>query len=381
MKIQMVDLKVNYLSIKDEIDSAIKNILDKTNFILGEEVKRFEGEFAKYCGVKYAAGVANGTDALKIAVLACGINKGDEIITTPFTFIATSEAIVQAGGIPVFADIDLETYTINPKEIEKKITKKTKAILPVHLYGHPCNMEEILKIAKKYNLKVIEDCAQSFSAKSTLPTSHLPAKGLVEGFPLAGSQGDAGCFSFFPAKNLGCFGDGGMVITNNEKIYTNILMLRNHGQREKYLTEINGFNSRLDTIQAAILSVKLKYIEKWTEMRNEIAQKYNNALKEVAIVPMVSKNCRHSFNYYNIRFKDKATRDKVKKHLSENEVACQIYYPQSLHLQEVYKNLGYKKGDFPISEKAQDETLSLPMYPELDDEKINYIVTKIKEKV
>ena len=365
MKIQMVDLSASYPEIRAEIDAAVKNVLDKTNFILGDEVKKFEQEFASYCGVKYAVGVANGTDALKIALLACGIKKGDEVITTPFTFIATTEAIVQAGGIPVFADIVQESYTIDPDDIEKKITKKTKAILPVHMYGHPAEMKKILDIAKKYNLKVIEDCAQSFSAEYSGKK--------------CGSIGDVGCFSFFPAKNLGCFGDGGMVVTSDKEIYENAKALRNHGQREKYFSVMDGFNSRLDTMQAAILLVRLKHIDKWTAMRNSVAQKYNELLKDVAMVPMVLKNCKHSFNYYTIQFKDKTTRDKVQKHLIDNKIPCQIYYPCSLHLQKVYENLNYKKGDFPVSEKMQDETLSLPMYPELDDEKIKYITEKIKQ--
>ena len=372
MKIQMVDLSASYTEIRAEVDAAVKNVLDKTNFILGEEVKKFEEDFAKYCGVKHSVGVANGTDAIKIAVLAAGIKKGDEVITTPFTFIATSEAIVQAGGVPVFADIEIDNYNISPKEIEKKLTKKTKAILPVHMYGHPAEMEKILEIAKKYELKVIEDCAQSFSAKYRLPSTV---------YRLTGSFGNAGCFSFFPAKNLGCFGDGGMVITNNKEIYENAKALRNHGQRQKYFSELDGFNSRLDTIQAAILSVKLKFIEKWTAMRNTAAEKYNELLKDVAVVPTTRENCRHSFNYYTIRFKDKETRDKVQKHLADNKIPCQIYYPCSLHLQKVYETLGYKKGDFPVSEKMQDETLSLPMYPELDEEKIKYITDKIKESL
>lgn len=366
MKIQMVDLKANYSGIREEIDSAVKNVLDKTNFILGEEVKKFEDDFAKYCGAKYAVGVANGTDAIKIALLAAGIKKGDEVITTPFTFIATSEAIVQAGGVPVFADIVQKSYTIDPDGIEKKITKKTKAVLPVHMYGHPAEMKKILDTAEKYNLKVIEDCAQSFSAE------YNGRK--------CGSIGDCGCFSFFPAKNLGCFGDGGMVITSDKEIYENSKALRNHGQREKYFSVMDGFNSRLDTVQAAILSVKLKHIDKWTAMRNSAAQKYNELLKDVATVPEVLENCRHSFNYYTICFKNKQERDKVQKHLADNGIPNQIYYPQSLHLQKVYENLNYKKGDFPVSEKMQDETLSLPMYPELDDEKIKFITDKIKEK-
>ncbi|MBN1385114.1 MAG: DegT/DnrJ/EryC1/StrS family aminotransferase [Elusimicrobia bacterium] len=385
MRIQMVDLKASYTEIGKEIDAAVKNILSKSNFILGEEVKIFEEEFARYCGVKYAVGVANGTDALKIAVLACGLKKGDEVITVPFTFIATTEAIVQAGCVPVFADIDPKTYTLDPKKVEECIQHKIrnssaaadgirnlKAILPVHMYGHPGNMEEILKIAKKHDLKVIEDCAQSFSAKYMTADSR---------WQVAGSIGDVGCFSFFPAKNLGCFGDGGMVITNDNETYENAKALRNHGQRKKYYSEMDGFNSRLDTLQAAILSVKLKYIDKWTEMRNKVAQKYNELLKDTVAIPTVSENCRHSFNYYTIRFKNKAMRDKVQKHLLENEVACQIYYPQSLHLQKVYEEMGCKKGDFPVSERMQDETLSLPMYPELDGNKIKYITDKIKDVI
>lgn len=370
MKIQMVDLKLNYASIRAEVDAAVKKVLDNTNFILGEEVHKFETEFASYCGVKYAVGVANGTDALKIALMAVGIGSGDEVITVPLTFIATSEAIVQSGGIPVFADIDLDSYTISPCDIERKITKKTKAILPVHLYGHPAKMDEIMKIAKKYNLKVIEDCAQSFTAK------YKSADGK---WHVTGSMCDAGCFSFFPAKNLGCFGDGGIITTSSKKVFENAKMLRNHGQKNKYFTETHGFNSRLDTLQAAVLSVKLKYIDKWTEMRNRIAQKYSGALKNVAVVPSVAADCRHSFNYYTVLFKNKETRDKVQKHLADSEIACQIYYPVALHLQKVYESLGYKKGDFPVAEKVQDQTLSLPMYPELDDEKIDYITSKISE--
>lgn len=363
----MVDLKAGYPEVREEIDKAVKTILDKTNFILGEEVAKFEAEFAAYCGVKHAVGVANGTDALKIAVMACGINKGDEVITTPFTFIATTEAIVQAGAVPVFADIDLDTYTISSKEIEKKITKKTRAILPVHLYGHPADMDAVMKIAAKHNLMVIEDCAQSFTAKYN---------GKV-----TGSIGKAGCYSFFPAKNLGCFGDGGMVVTNDKDTFENAKALRNHGQKVKYFSSMDGFNSRLDTLQAAILSVRLKYIDKWTKMRNAVAAKYAERLKGAVVTPVVKPNCLHSFNYYNLLFKNKTQRDNVQKALSDAGVASQIYYPRSLHLQEVYGPLGYKAGDFPVSEKCQDETLSLPMYPELNDEQVEYICAALKKSV
>ncbi|MCB4790795.1 MAG: DegT/DnrJ/EryC1/StrS family aminotransferase [Elusimicrobia bacterium] len=367
MKIPMVDLKVSYESMKADIDNAVKTVLDKTNFILGEEVGKFEEEFAKYCGSKYAVGVANGTDAIKISLLACGLEKEDEVITTPFTFIATSEAIIQSGCKPVFADIRLDDYNLDPVEIEKKLTKKTKAVIPVHLYGHPCDMKKIMEIAKKNNLIVIEDCAQAFSAKYE--------------DKFTGTIGNAGSFSFFPAKNLGCFGDGGMVITNDQNVYKNARALRNHGSHIKYYSEMDGFNSRLDTLQAAILSVKLKQMDKWTKMRNDVAGKYAKALKDVTAVPKVLANCYHSFNYYNIMFASKQIRDQVQKYLVDNGVACQIYYPVALHLQTVYKDMGYKLGDFPLTEKAQDTTLSLPMYPELNDEQIKYITEKVKEAV
>ena len=369
MKVQMVDLKASYINIKNEIDSAIQNVLNKTNYILGEEVNKFETGFAKYCGVKYALGVANGTDALRISLISCGIKEGDEVITTPFTFVATTEAIIQSGGVPVFANINPATYTINPEEIEGKITKKTKAILPVHLYGHSCDMERILAISRKYKLKIIEDCAQSFSASYKINGK----------WKKTGSMGDVGCFSFYPAKNLGCFGDGGMIITDNKRIYENAKMLRDHGQYDKYLYKENGFNSRLDTIQSAILSVKLKYIDKWTNIRNKIANNYKKLLGNIVIVPEVPGNCKHSFNYYTICFQNKMERDKTQKNLLSNGISCQVYYPQSLHLQKVYRNLGYEIGSLPVSEKMQNSVLSLPMYPELDDGKIDYVVSKIKE--
>lgn len=365
MKIPMCDLKVNYESIKSEVDEAIQTVLNKTNFVLGDDMKAFEEKFASYCNTKYAIGVANGTDALKISLLASGLKKGDEVITTPFTFIATTEAIVQSGAVPVFADIDLDTYNISPDDIEKKISNKTKAILPVHLYGHPADMKRILDIAKKHKLAVIEDCAQSFTAK-------------YDG-KVTGSLGNAGCFSFFPAKNLGCFGDGGMITTNDDNTHKNAKALRNHGSFQRYYAELHGFNSRLDTLQAVILSVKLKHIDKWTKMRNTIAQKYSNSMKTNAITPIVKNDCLHSFNYYTVRLKDKKTRDALQKHLLDNEISCQVYYPLAIHLQNVYQSLGYKKGDLPMAEKAQDVVLSLPMYPELSDKQIDFITSKVIE--
>jgi len=364
MKVKMADLQAGYLPIKQEIDDAISKVLTRTDFILGEDVTRFENEFAAYCRTKYAVGVASGTDALKIALLAAGIEKGSEVITTPFTFIATAGSIVHAGGKPVFADIKADTFNIDPKEIEKKITKNTKAILPVHLYGQPAEMDEIIELARKNNLKVIEDCAQAFTAKY--------------GEAPVGSMGDAGAYSFFPSKNLGCFGDGGMIATNDKSIYDKCLSLRNHGQKERYSSDIHGYNSRLDTIQAAVLSVKLRYIDEWTGKRNAIARKYSDTLRRISTtVPVVKENCRHSFNYYTIRFKNSQLRDAVQKQLAENGVGCQVYYPKCLHLQPVYSYLGYKKGDMPVSERIQDEVLSLPMYPEMTDEQVEYVISNV----
>ncbi len=366
----MVNMLAGYPEIKDEVENSVKNVFNKANFILGEEVAQFEKEFAAFNGAKYAVGVANGTDALRLAIIACGIKKGDEIITSPFTFISTSETISQAGAIPVFADIDPETYNLNYKDVEKKITSKTKAILPVHLYGYPAEMDKIMDLAKKHNLKVIEDSAQSFTAKYKFKQTD---------WKYAGTMGDCGTFSFFPAKNLGAFGDGGMIITNNENIYNELKALRNHGSKARYIHDMEGFNSRLDTVQAAILSIKLKHIEKWTEMRNKVAEKYAGALKDIAKVPVLNENCKHSFNYYTIKFEDKETRDKVQKHLSDNGIANNIYYPIALHRQKAYAHL--KTEALPVSENTQDTVLSLPMYPELPDEHIKIITDCIREGV
>jgi len=371
MKVVMVDLTREYNELKNDIDKAVSSVINKCNFILGEDVVKFEEEFAKLNGSKYAVSVASGTDALRIALMASGIGAGDEVITTPFTFIATTETISQVGAKVVFADIEEETYNIDPKSIEKKITPKTKAILPVHLYGHPANMKEIMEIAKKHNLIVIEDCAQAFTAKYKMGTD----------WKFVGSIGKCGTFSFFPAKNLGAYGDGGLITTDDEKVANMIKTLRNHGSSQRYIYETEGFNSRLDTIQAAILRVKLQKILKFTEMRNEVAKKYEKALNGLCKTPVVKEGCYHSFNYYTIRFDSKETRDRVSKHLTENQVANQIYYPIALHLQKAYKHLGYKEGDLPVTERIQNEVLSLPMFPQLSNEEILYVAEKIKEAV
>lgn len=363
MNIPLTDLKKQYQSIKKEVDLAMEQVITNTNFVLGKEVEEFEKEMANYLNTKFAIGVASGTDALVLAIRTLDISEGDEVITTPFTFIATTEAIVRAGAKPVFCDIDEKTYNMNTNKIEEKITSKTKAILPVHLYGLSCEMDNILSLAQKYNLKVIEDAAQSFGS------TYKDKK--------AGAIGDIGCFSFFPAKNLGAYGDGGMISTNDEQTIEKLNFLRNHGQTKQYHYTIHGFNSRLDTLQASVLRVKLKYIEKWIAMRLEKAKFYNKLFSgSDIIVPFIPDDSKHSFNYYTIRIKEK--RDIVSTRLKENGISCAIYYPLCLHLQEVHNDLGYKTGDFPITEKLQTEVLSLPMYPELEEKEIEEIVKIVK---
>lgn len=354
MKIPLVDLKAQYQSIKEEIDTAISSVVNNTSFINGPEVKAFEMDFAVYNECQYAVGVASGTDALVLSLLACGIKPGDEVITTPFTFIATAESISRCGAIPVFVDIEPDTNNIDTLKIEPKITSKTRAILPVHLYGHSSEMDTMLSLAKKYNLKIIEDCAQALGARYKDKN--------------VGSFGDAGCFSFFPSKILGAYGDGGMVTTNNPQIAESVRILRNHGGKDKYHTVMHGFNSRLDEFQAAILRVKLKYIDKWIEQRREKAALYEDLFKSIndIVVPIEKPDSYHVYNYYTVRIiGGKEKRDNLIKELTNNDIATAVYYPVSLHLQDVYKSLGYKAGDFPESEKAQMQNLSIPLYPEL----------------
>ena len=365
MKIPLVDLKAQYNSIRGEIERAIQKVIEGGQFILGEEVEALEKEIAHFLGVKYAVGVASGTDALQLALLACDVKPGDEVITTPFTFIATAEAITQCGARPVFVDIDPRTYNIDSSKIEPAITKRTKAILPVHLYGQPADMDSILELARKYGLKVIEDCAQAFGAGY---------KGKK-----TGSLGDAGCLSFFPSKVLGAYGDGGMVVTNAPEIAEKVNMLRNHGSKQKYYYLIPGFNSRLDELQAAILRVKLRHIEKWISERRRKAAFYVRLLQGVEGVetPYEAPWGFHMFNYYTIRVRN--GRGELQKSLASHGIATAVYYPLSLHLQEVYRSLGYKSGDFPRSEQAQEQVLSLPIYPELKEKQVEEIAKVIKD--
>jgi len=374
---QFLDLRLQYQTLRPQIDAAIKKVLESGVFIGGTEVENFEVEAAKFCGTKYAVALNSGTDALLLSLRAFDIGPGDEVITTPFTFIATAEVIAACGARPIFADIDPNTFNIDPAKIEARITKKTKAIIPVHLFGQMAEMGKIMTIAKQHHLKVIEDACQAMGSKG------------------AGSIGDCGCFSFFPSKNLGAFGDGGMVTTSNSKLADRIRLLRNHGSspKEKYKNLILGTNSRLDAIQAAILRIKLKYLNEWNLKRCQIAQKYNQAFQNISEikVPVISpmpeggsrgvgatdiKQSNHIFHQYTIRT---AKRDALRNYLSDHDIPSMIYYPLPLHFQPALKYLGYKKGDLPISEKAAREVISLPIYPELTAKDQNYIISHVQK--
>lgn len=347
--VPMVDLKRQFRSIKKEVLAVITEILDSSKYVLGSKVSEFEKKVADYHKAGTAIGVASGTDALHLALDALGIGPGDEVITTPFTFFATVEAILYTGATPVFVDIEPDTLNIDVKQIEANINKKTKAILPVHLFGHPADMGKIMKLAKKKRLKVIEDCAQSFGAE-------------VDG-KKTGSIGDAGCFSFYPSKNLGAFGDGGMIVLNNPKVDKTIRELRNHGSRGAYKHKRVGYNSRLDEIQAGILLIKLKRIDEYNEKRRRNAILYKSLLSGTIKCPVEKEDARHVYHQFTVMSKK---RDRIQQELKENGISSVVYYPVPLHLQEALKFLGYQRGDFPVAEKAAREVLSLPMYPELD---------------
>ncbi len=373
-KISFLDLSRQYNSIRKEINSSIGRILQESSFIGGKEVQKFEKEFAKFSGVKYAAGVNSGTDALFLSLKALGIDKEDEVITTPFTFIATVGAIIDCGAKPVFADIRPDTLNINEELIEKAITKKTKAIMPVHLFGQMVDMEEIMRIAKKHKLYVVEDAAQAIGATQELKIKNLKLK------IKAGAVSDMGCFSFFPSKNLGAYGDGGMIVSDNKKLIDRAKLLKNHGSspKEKYKNLIVGTNSRLDSLQASILMVKLKFLKRWTKERVEKANYYSEKLRKIEEIkcPIVGKKTTHVFHQYTIRAKK---RDKLQEYLKKERVSTMIYYPIPLHLQPALKFLGYKNGDLPESEKSAKEVLSLPIYPELTKKDQNLVIGKIKE--
>lgn len=362
-RIPLVDLKAGFVSIKNDVMKAIEVVLNDMNLYLGTNCQELEREFASYCGTKYAVGVGSGTEAIQFALLACGIKQGDEIITTPHTFFATVEAIMCIGARPVFVDIDPKTYCINPTNIEKKITKRTKAIIPVHMYGQMSDMDQIMDIASKKGLYVIEDSCQSHGA--------------LYNARKAGSIGNAGCFSFYFTKNLGCYGEGGIVTTNDEHIAEKIRLYRNHGHKSKYEHSVVGYNGRLDEIQAAILRIKLRRLDDYNKQRREKAARYNLLLKDTPLeLPVESKGHQHVYHLYVVRAK---LRDKLLEHLTKNGIGVGIHYRNPVHLQEAVAAFGYKKGDFPKAEKACNEILSLPMYPELKEEDQVYIAQKAKE--
>jgi len=361
--IPMVDLKRQYHSLKRDIDAAISNVLEDTRFILGPNVSALEEEVAAYHGPSQAVGVANGTDALLLALRASGIEAGDEVITTPFTFIATAEVVALLKARPVFVDIEPVTFNMDWRQIEGKITSRTKAIIPVHLFGHPADMDPIMAIAKKHNIRVIEDCAQAFGA--------------VYHGRKVGAIGDIGCFSFFPSKNLAGYGDGGMIVTRSDETAAKIKMLRNHGSARRYYHDEVGYNSRLDEIQAAIIRIKLKKIDEFNAARRRNAALYCAAIKRKDIVlPSASGDCEHVYHQFTIRSDE---RDLLADALQKKEVASAVYYPVPLHRQNAFLNLYDGPETMPQSETCAREVLSLPMFPELDQKEIEFIADIINK--
>ena len=361
MNIPMVDLKGQYLTLKGEIDTALIDALSATQFILGPNVQAFEREAAGYLGVDHAVGVASGTDALHLALAAAGIGEGDEVITTAFTFIATAEAISYHGAIPVFVDIDPYTFNIDLNQVERAITDKTRAVIPVHLFGQPVDMNSLKALCDDKGLKLIEDCAQSFGA-------HIDNK-------MTGSFGDFGAFSFFPSKNLGCFGDGGLITTNSEQGANELRVLRNHGSRERYHHNVIGYNSRLDELQAIILRIKLKHIDEYNQNRRRVAHRYSDALADTSIQTAYEDGVGlHIYHQYTLLHDE---RDTIMQALQEKNIACAVYYPIPLHRQEVYMD-SYRDTQLPVTEAVASKCFSLPVYPELEDEKIDMITDVIK---
>jgi dTDP-4-amino-4,6-dideoxygalactose transaminase len=366
MKVPLLDLKAQYTAIKQEVLAATTEVYDSQHFILGPKVEALEKEVARYCQCKYAVGVSSGTDALLVSLMAAGIGLGDEVITTPYTFFATVGSIARLGAVPVFVDIEEATYNIAPDLIEDKITDRTKAIIPVHLYGQCCDMDPIVALAREHDLVLIEDAAQAIGAEY---------KG-----QRAGSMGKMGCFSFFPSKNLGAFGDGGMVTTSSETLYENLKILRVHGSSPKYYHKFLGGNFRLDALQAAIILVKLPYLDQWTMARQANARRYrelfrHEGLDRIIRLP-VARDDRHIYNQFVISVPDQ--RDQLRNHLHEAGIGTEIYYPVPMHLQPCFNHHDGKKGDFPRAEQAADKTLALPIYPELTEEQQAFVVETIK---
>ncbi len=359
--IEFLSLKEQYAKIKPEIDEAIKRVIERQWFILGPELEQFEKEFAEFCNAKYAVGVNSGTDAISIALHARNIGFGDEVITAPNTAIPTAAAIIDVGATPVFVDIEEQTYNMDTSKIEAKITARTKAIIPVHLYGNPCLMDEIISIAKKYNLVIIEDACQAHGAKYKNQ--------------FVGTFGDFGCFSFYPSKNLGGYGDGGIILCKTKEDYELLKRLRFYGQSTRYVCEHHGRNSRLDELQAAVLRVKLKHLNEWNSVRRKIADLYTSLIKNNDVVlPTQTNDGEHVFHLFVIR---SSKRDILKKYLEEKGIKTEIHYPIPLHLQKGFEFLNLKEGSYPVAEKVMKEILSIPLYPELSDEQIKEVADKI----
>jgi len=368
MKVPLLDIKEQNESLRPEIEAALGRVLDTNGFILGAEVSALETELAHYCGTKHAIGCASGTDALLLALMAFGVGYDDEVVTTPYSFFATVSSITRLGAVPIFVDIDPETYNLNVSQIEERITDKTKAIQPVHLYGQCAEMEKLREISRKYNIPLVEDAAQAIGAE--------------ESGKRAGAMSEIGCFSFYPSKNLGGMGDGGFMTTDDDALAHKLFALRVHGSHERYHHKWVGLNSRLDGFQGAILRVKLPHLDSWSNRRKENADFYRQlftdaGLTEQITLPFERENVRHIYNQFVIRVPER--RDELRTFLTENDIGTDVYYPVSLHLQECFEYLGYRKGDFPESEKASLETLALPIYPELKREQIEYVVEKIGE--
>src|SRR5947209_1046398 len=369
MEVPLIDLKPQHSALREELRAAVERVFDSQQFILGEDVRLLESEVARYTRTEYAVGCASGSDALLLALLALDIGEGDEVVTTPFTFFATASAIARAGARPVFVDIEPRTYNINPAKVEAAITERTRAIVPVHLYGQCAEMDDILGVAERHKLAVVEDAAQAIGAED---------RGRR-----AGSMGAVGCFSFYPTKNLGAVGEAGMLTTDDPALAERLRRLRVHGGATEYQHEELGFNSRLDTLQAAVLRVKLPHLDAWSQARRERADTYTRLLAdaglgELVTPPFVRHEGRHIFHLYVIRVPARASRDALIEHLKQNGVGTKVYYPVPMHLQQCFAYLSYKEGDFPEAERAARETLALPMFPELTDEQQQYVVATVR---
>ena len=368
-KIQMVDLNSQYLKIKEEVNAGIQHVIDTTTFIKGGKVNDFQQELEKYLDVKHVIPVGNGTDALQIALMALGLKKGDEVILPDFTFIATAEVVALLGLTPVLVDVDFETFNISIPSLKNAITPKTKAIVPVHLFGQNADMESIIEIAKAHQLYVIEDACQSIGSEYTFADGRKVHSGCM---------GDIGCTSFFPSKNLGCFGDGGAIFTNNDELASKMRSIANHGMIVRYYHDMVGVNSRLDSIQAAVLEVKLKYLNDYIASRQAAAAYYDAAFSSVdqLIIPVRNLQSTHVFHQYTLKLKD-VDRQALQKHLESKGIPAMIYYPVPLHLQKAYQDVRYQAGDFPVAEKLSACVLSLPMHTELDEEQLEYITSNV----